>query len=333
MQQDPTRSHLFPVEFHGKAPESISVREFYESNRAILELDLVAGEKGLDRVIGEKSINRPALALTGYNRYLATKRIQLLGAGEMAYLRDHDGSPELDDALDKFIRRPIPCLIISRSLAPTRALTRLVRKYDVPLFRSSLKSKSLSTEATLVLEEHFAPRVHLHGTLLDIKGIGTLIKGESGIGKSECALALIERGHSLVSDDITHVRLLRDHELVGTGPDLNRGYMECRGLGIIDVAKLFGVRSVRIEKRIDLVIHFQAWTPDMREDRTGLDHEEIVILGQRVRHIRIPVRPGRDLARLVEVAALIQAFHFMGHDAAAEFNDRLIRKMTGDPPG
>jgi len=326
--EEPNQTADIPTSYKGKVPDHISVRRFFEANCDTLELDLVEGEDGLDRVIGEKSINRPALALTGYNRYLATKRIQLLGAGEMAYLRDNENSPDFHDSLEKFIRRPIPCLIISRNLAPTKTLSRLVRKYQVPLFRSSLKSKSLSTEATLVLEEHFAPRVNIHGTLLDIKGIGTLIKGESGIGKSECALALIERGHSLVADDITHVRLLRDHELVGTGPELNRGYMECRGLGIIDVAKLFGVRSIRIEKRIDLVIHFQAWSVSMQEDRTGLDHEVIDILGQKVRHIRIPVRPGRDLARLVEVAALIQAFHFMGHDAAAEFNERLIQRMA-----
>ena len=182
--------------------EAVLMRDFYESFKEPLKLELVAGGGGLDKTIGERSINRPALALTGFFRYFANKRIQLFGAGEMAYLRDLS-SEEESAVIRQVLKRKIPCMILSRNLAPSRAMRALADEYNTPLIRCPLKSKTLITEATLLLEEKFAPRSHLHGTLLDIRGTGTLLCGESGVGKSECALALIERGHSLVADDLT----------------------------------------------------------------------------------------------------------------------------------
>ncbi|MDP4694079.1 MAG: HPr(Ser) kinase/phosphatase, partial [Opitutales bacterium] len=164
--------------------------------------------------------------------------------------------------------------------------------------------------------------------LLDVKGIGTLICGESGVGKSECALALIERGHSLVADDLTYVKRLSERELMGSCSELSRGYMECRGLGIINIAELFGIRSVRLEKRIDLIINFRIWSPGMNEERTGLEENHMEVLGMKVPLMEIPVRPGRDMARLVEVASMVQALKQMGHDSASEFNQRLIDHMA-----
>ncbi len=307
--------------------ESISVQEFWDWSHEPLELELVAGGEGMGRIIGEKSLNRPALALVNYFRYFAHQRIQVFGAGEMAYLRDA-APKDAEQALRSMAERKIPCMIVTRHLAPTKPMVKIANEYKIPLIRSPLKSKSFSTEATLLLEEKFAPRVSMHGTLLDIKGIGTVIYGDSGVGKSECALALIERGHSLVADDLIHVRLLRDHELVGTSSELSRGYMECRGIGIIDVAKLFGVRSVRLEKRIDLIVSFKEWKPGMDEQRTGLDGQYANVLGVKVPSMEISVRPGRDMARLVEVGALVEALRGMGYDGAAEFNERLIRQMV-----
>lgn len=311
--------------------ESISVRDFYEFCKEPLELELVCGEESLDRIIGEKSLNRPALALTGYFRFFANRRIQLFGAGEMGFLRDSN-SRKTGEVLVQMAKKNVPCILISRNLAPTPNLLKVAREHHIPLFRSPLKSKTITTEATLLLEERFAPRQSVHGTLLDIRGVGTLLRGESGIGKSECALALIERGFSLVADDLTHLRLLRDHEVVGRCSEISRGYMECRGIGIIDIAKLFGVHSVRVEKRVDLVITFVAWSPGMKEERTGLTQEYMDLLDQKIPHAVIPVRPGRDLARLVEVAAMVQALRLLGHDSAKEFNERLIRQMTELPP-
>ncbi|MGF1531697.1 MAG: HPr(Ser) kinase/phosphatase [Puniceicoccaceae bacterium] len=308
--------------------EGITVAEFYRHSGSALKLQLIAGKNRLDRIIGEKSLNRPALALTDYFRFFAHKRVQVLGAGEMAYLRDSD-EEFIQRVLEKMARRQIPCFIISRNLAPTKALIDTSERFEIPLFRSPLKSKSLTTEATLRLEELFAPRTTLHGTLLDVRGIGVVITGRSGIGKSEAALGLIERGHSLVADDLVHVRLLRDHELVGTGTELTRGYMECRGIGIIDISKLFGIRSVRIEKRIDLIISYVHPDDGGDEDRTGLDQKYLNILDTEVPHIEIPVRPGRDMARLTEVAAMVQALRQTGHNAAEDFNQRLINAITG----
>jgi len=310
-----------------RVSEEISVREFFEMFKGTLELELLAGVNGLDRIILEPSLNRPALAITGYYKNFASKRIQLFGAGEMAYMRD---LPEARQAvvMDEMIEHDIPCVIISRNLAPTKAMLDAVNAHNVPLIRTKMKSKEFSAEVFVRLERLFSPRMSIHGTLLDIKGIGTLIRGDSGIGKSECALALIDHGHSLVADDHVYCVKVNDQIVLGRGNDLNRGYMECRGIGIINVAELFGIRCVRMEKSIDIVVTFVEWKPGITEDRTGLEISYFDILGIPIPHFVIPVRPGRDMARLVEVAAMVQALRRMGHDGAKAFNDRLIEHMT-----
>ncbi len=310
-----------------KFVEAVSVRDFYESFKEPLEMELVAGESGLDNMIKERSLNRPALAMVGFFKAFAAKRIQLLGAGEMAFIREKS-QKEQTAIMSEILKRKVPCLVISRNLAPSKSLRELAEKSKTPIIRSPLKSKTFTTEATLLLEDKFAPRTHMHGTLLDIQGIGALICGESGVGKSECALALIERGHSLVADDLTYIKRVSERELIGSSSELSRGYMECRGLGIINIAELFGVRSVRVEKRVDLVINFLNWSHGMHEERTGLEEQHLEILGLKVPLMEIPVRPGRDMARLVEVAAMVQALMKIGHDSAAEFNDRLIAHMS-----
>ena len=312
-------------------PESVSVREFLTTFSGMLQMELLAGAAGLDNMIAEKSLNRPALALTGYFKEFAHQRLQLFGAGEMAYLNDQ-ASAVREKLLDDVFSKKVPAVVISRGLPVDDVLLRIADRHQVPLIRTELKSKDFSAEATVLLEEKFAPRTNLHATLVDIKGVGVLLRGASGVGKSECALALIERGHSLVADDYVIVTLIADRELQGTSKELNRGYMECRGIGIINIASIFGVGSVRREKRVDLVVTFVLWQPGMDEERSGLEVETFEILGRKVPHMTIPVRSGRDMARLVEVAAMVQALRGMGHDSAKEFSDRLIQFMSKDGP-
>lgn len=308
--------------------ESISVRDFYESFADRLLLRLVTSRKTLSRsTIRERSLNRPALAVTGYFKYFANKRIQLFGAGEMGFLREQSKSHRLK-VLESMAAKKIPCVVISRNLAPTPEMLEVFEQYGVPVFRTSLASKAFTTEVTVLLEERFAPRTTVHGTLLDIRGIGTLVRGESGAGKSEAALALLERGHSLVADDMVRVKLLSDHTPVGFCDEMSRGFMECRGIGIINVEELFGIRFVRLEKKIELVVTFTEDIKDSRIDRTGLDRKTFEILGASVPHMEIPLRTGRDMARLVEVAAMVQAARQLGHDSANDFNEKLIQKMN-----
>ena len=307
--------------------ESIAVRQFFNDYGEQLKLRLVTSDKTLSRsTIKEKSVNRPALAVTGYFKYFANKRIQLFGAGEMAFFREQS-SARRKTVIETMVAKRIPCLVVSRSLAPTSEMIEVLEKAGVPLFRTPLSSKAFTTEVTVLLEERFAPRTSLHGTLLEIRGVGTLIRGASGAGKSEAALALIERGHSLVADDLVKVKLLSDHTPIGFCDPLSRGFMECRGIGIINVEKLFGNRFVRLEKRIDLVVTLIEEAEKAEPERTGLDRKYYDILGFDVPQMEIPVRTGRDIARLIEVAAMVQAARQFGYDSADDLNEKLLLKM------
>jgi HPr kinase/phosphorylase len=310
-----------------KAIQGITVAHFFETYRERLKMELVLGETGLHRMVREGSINRPALALTGFFKYFANKRIQVLGAAEMTYLKTLD-QPRQIAILNEMVDRQIPCLVLTRNFHPTPAMLTVAKERNLPVFRTTLITMNFINLATLCIDNEFAPSVTEHATTLDIRGIGVMLRGSSGVGKSECALALIERGHSLVADDLTVIKLLDERELMASSRPLNRGYMECRGIGIINISDMFGVKSVRPEKRIDLVVSLYEWTPDAVEERTGLEENFYDILEQKIPHIILYVRPGRDMARLVEVAALTQALKKMGHDPAKDFNDRLIAYMT-----
>ncbi|MCR6655994.1 MAG: HPr(Ser) kinase/phosphatase [Opitutus sp.] len=313
-----------------KAIHGITVAHFYESYRDKLKLELITGEGGVHRLIREGSINRPSLALTGFFKYFANKRIQVLGAAEMTFLKTIPEAQQVE-IFRGMAKRQIPCLILTRNFNPTPAMRAIAREVNLPLLRTPMITMNFINLATLCIDNEFAPNSTEHATTLDIRGVGVMLRGSSGVGKSECALALIERGHSLVSDDLTVIKLLDERELMASSRPLNRGYMECRGIGIINIAEMFGVKSIRLEKRIDLVVSLQEWTPDAVEERTGLEENYYEILGMRLPHVELYVRPGRDMARLVEVAALTQALKKMGHDPAKDFNDRLIAFMTRDP--
>ena len=310
-----------------KAIHGITVAHFYETYREKLGLELVTGEAGLHRLIKEGSINRPSLALTGFFKYFANKRLQVFGAAEMTYLKTLSQRQQID-TFGEMVKRGIPAIVLTRNYVATHPLLAVSEEMKLPIFRTPMITMNFVNLATLCIDNEFAPSGTEHATTLDIKGIGVLIRGDSGIGKSECALALIERGHSLVADDLTVIKLLDERELSASSRPLNRGYMECRGIGIINIADMFGVKSIRLEKRIDLVVSLRNWTPDVIEERTGLEENYYDILGVKVPHIEFYVRPGRDIARLVEVAALVQALKNMGHDPAKTFNDRLIAHMA-----
>jgi HPr kinase/phosphorylase len=310
-----------------KAIHGITVAHFYETYRDKLELELVTGESGLHRLIKEGSINRPSLALTGFFKYFANKRIQVFGAAEMTYLKTLTQRQQIE-IFGEMVRRGIPAIVLTRNYIATHPMLAVSQEMNLPIFRTPMITMNFVNAATLCIDNEFAPSSTEHATTLDIKGIGVMIRGDSGIGKSECALALIERGHSLVADDLTVIKLLDERELSASSRPLNRGYMECRGIGIINIADMFGVKSIRLEKRIDLVVSLRNWTPEVVEERTGLEENYYNILGVKVPHIEFYVRPGRDIARLVEVAALVQALKNMGHDPAKTFNDRLIAHMA-----
>jgi len=229
------------------------------------------------------------------------------------------------------VKRGIPCLVLTRNYIPTHPLLAVSQEMNLPLIRTPMITMNFVNLATLCVDNEFAPSGTEHATTLDIKGVGVMLRGDSGVGKSECALALIERGHSLVADDLTCIRMVDERELSASSRPLNRGYMECRGIGIINIAEMFGVKSIRLEKRIDLVVSLHEWTPDVVEERTGLEQNYYEILGIKVPLIEFFVRPGRDIARLIEVAAMVQALKKMGHDPAKDFNDRLIAHMAEKP--
>jgi len=314
-----------------KSINGITVAHFHETYGEKLQLELLHGRAGLHRLIKEGSINRPSLALTGFFRYFANKRIQVLGAAEMTFLKTLSQRQQIE-IFQEMVKRGIPCLVLTRNFIPTHPLSIVAEEMKLPLFRTPMITMNFVNAATLCIDNEFAPSTTEHATTLDVKGIGVMIRGDSGIGKSECALALIERGHSLVADDLTHIRLLDERELSASSRALNRGYMECRGIGIINIAEMFGVKSIRLEKRVDLVVTMREWSPDAIEERTGLEENFYEILGIKIPHIEFYVRPGRDIARLIEVAAMVQALKIMGHDPARDFNDRLIAHMAEQPP-
>lgn len=310
-----------------KAIHGFTVAHFLETYREKLKMELVIGERGLHRLIHEATINRPALALTGFFKYFAHKRVQVIGAAEMTYMKSLPQRRQIQ-ILQRMVKRGIPCIVLTRNYHPTHPMLAVAEEMKLPLIRTPMITMNWINLATLAIDNEFAPHGTEHATTLDIKGVGVMLRGDSGVGKSECALALIERGHSLVADDLTVIKLLDERELMASSRPLNRGYMECRGIGIINVGEMFGIKCVRLEKRIDMVISLKEWTPEVVEERTGLEENFYEILGKRLPHIELYVRPGRDIARLVEVAALTQALKKMGHDPARDFNDRLIAFMS-----
>lgn len=305
----------------------VTVERFYTGQAIPLGLKLIAGASGLKRIIREPTVNRPGLVLAGFTRYFANKRIQIIGNAEAYFLKALSPEERMK-RYEMLLSYKIPCFIFSRDLQPDKLFLKAAEEANIPVFQSPLITMKFINVATLALEEMFAPRSTEMGSMVDILGVGVIIKGESGIGKSESVLALIERGYSLVADDITKVTLIDGRDVIGTSAELTRNHMEVRGIGIINVGAMFGVKSIRGRKRIDLVVSLKVWNEVHDVDRVGMEQEFIKILGVDVPHITIPVRPGRDLARLIEVAAFQTKLKMSGYNAAKELNDRLLSQMA-----
>src|SRR5881628_629101 len=309
-----------------KSVRVVTVESFYNSHAEKLQMKLEGPRVGFHRKIREPTINRPGLALSGFYTYFAEKRVQVLGAAEHSYLKSLASRARVR-RFRALCARKIPCLVVSRGFHLDPSVLAVAAEEKIAVFRTPMITMKFINAATIALEVDFSPTVTEFGSMVDILGVGVLIRGASGIGKSECVLGLIERGYSLVSDDVTRITRLEGRELMATAPDLTRNHIEVRGIGIINVASVFGIGSIRIEKRLDLVVTLKDWQEVESVDRIGLDREFYEILGLQVPHLTIPVRPGRDMARLIEVAAMDQKLKGLGHDSAIQFNAKLLNLM------
>jgi HPr kinase/phosphorylase len=305
----------------------VAVRELVSPEGAPFNLTLAAGAHGLDHEILLSRVQRPGLAFTGYTDYIRYGRVQIVGKSEVGYLRKL--SPRRRASiLDKLCCCRISCFVVTKGLVPPPELLAAAEARGIPVLTTPTESTVFIKLLSAFLDERLATRLHLHSVLMDVFGLGVLIMGESGIGKSECALDLIDRGHRLVADDVVEIKRMAD-ALIGSSPDLTRYHMELRGLGVINIKDLYGVSSIRVSKRVELVLNLERWEAGKEYDRLGLRDEKFLILGVEVPLLRMPVAPGRNIAILVEVAARNQLLKERGYDAARRFVERVDAIMAG----
>ncbi|MDD5688061.1 MAG: HPr(Ser) kinase/phosphatase [Elusimicrobia bacterium] len=304
--------------------KSITIRNIFENKETEYALEIISGEEGLDRKIVVPEINRMGLVLTGFFDYFPYQRLQIMGLCEITYLKSHTVSK---DVFKKIFSYEIPAIMVTRNLDVPSEFLKLSVEHKIPIIRSVMETGRLSTELTLYLESVLAPSVIKHGVLVNVSGMGVLIFGDSSIGKSECALELIKRGHILVADDVVEIKRYSSEILIGFGEELIRHHMEIRGVGIIDIRNLFGIFAVMDSIKIELVVQLEQWTGEKEYDRLGLDEKYTEILGVRIPEVTIPVRPGRNTAAIIEVAAMNQRLKLRGYHAAQDLNERLIKMM------
>ena len=277
--------------------------------------------------ITQPDINRPALQLTGFFDHFDTDRIQIIGYVEAAYLENLDLERKIK-IYNQLLSSNIPCLIFCREIKPDQELLDLAAHYEVPILVTASSTSSFMAEVIRWLKVQLAPTISIHGVLVDVYGEGVLIMGESGIGKSEAALELIKRGHRLVTDDVVEIHKVSEETLIGTAPEITKHFIELRGIGIIDVKSLFGIESVKDTQAIDMVIKLEDWNKDTEYDRLGMEEEYTEFLGNKVICHALPVRPGRNLAVIVETAAVNYRQKKMGYNAAKELYNRVQRNLA-----
>ncbi len=303
------------------------VRHLFEQHGKPLGLTLLTSTQGLSRRIQKAEVHRPGLSLTGYLKGFVSARILVMGKQEIEFLKELEPSVRMQ-RLEPILTPSTPAVIIARGLNCPKELLILCEKTKIALFRANITATNLLSRITFLLLEEFCPTVTLHGTLVEVFGVGVLIQGESSVGKSEAALGLIERGHRLISDDVVRVKKKEGSHLVGSGPELTRHLMEIRGIGIINVAHLYGAVCVRPDKRINIVVKLEEWDDRHFYDRVGLDEKFIEVLGVSVKYHVLPVKPGRDVVLLLETIALNHRLKDMGYNSAKEFNAKLLDTLA-----
>lgn len=302
------------------------VRDLLARKGAPLQLETLTGDAGLDRVIPSAEASSPGLVLAGYTKRFAVQRIHILGETEISYLASLDPAARRR-SLETFMNFELPCVVITKEQEPPGELLELGRARGIPVIRTKLKTAEFYQRLKPFLDDAFAPATTVHGSLADVFGVGLLFLGRSGIGKSECVLDLVERGHRLVADDIVHITRRGNDVLIGRGHELSRHYMEIRGVGLIDIHSLFGIRAVRQQKRIEVVVQLEDWDNTREYDRTGLDTRETTLLDVSLPLVTVPLNPGKNLTVICEVVAMNHLLRYSGVDSARDFNERLIRRM------
>jgi HPr kinase/phosphorylase len=294
-----------------------------------MNLDVVAGEAGLNRVIQVADLHRPGMEIAGYFDYYPAERVQILGKTELTFFQTLTDEQK-QERIARMISDVTPCFVISRGQDIPEELLTKAEEASVPVLRSPLTTTILASRLTNFLENELAPTTTIHGVLVDVYGVGVLITGSSGIGKSETALELVKRGHRLVADDAVEIRQTADNQLYGSAPDLIKHLLEIRGIGIINVMTLFGAGAVRSVKKISIVMALENWQQDKQYDRIGLDEEKTQIIDTEIPLLTIPVRPGRNLAVIIEVAAMNYRLKGMGYNAAQQFTSKLTAAISDE---
>jgi HPr kinase/phosphorylase len=304
----------------------LTVEKLYKERKDFFDLTLLNSEKGLKKKLVNAEIHRPGLALTGFFERFPNRRTQVLGQTEITYVSQW--SPEtLRERTEKLFSQNIPLMIISKGITPPIEFLAIADKYETAVFSSRLSTSELTTRLAAYLDIIFAPSITRHGTLVDVYGVGLLYTGKSGIGKSEVALDLIERGHRLVADDVIRITRKSADLVVGTGSELLGHHMEIRGIGIIDVEKLFGIRGIRIQKRIEVEVHLSHWSEDQEYERLGAEDRYTTILGVPIPLVDIPISPGKNITVISEVIAMNHMLKVYGENTAAEFSKRLAERI------
>ncbi len=306
--------------------ESITVEFFYKLASEKFNIKLLNKRVGFDRLITEQNLHRPGLALAGFIDLFSYNRVQMFGNTEMRYLYKLS-KKEREEALRRIFNFDLPCIIVTNNNEPTEELLELANEYEIPIFGSEYSTNKLAFLVTDMLDDQFAPRITIHGSFVDVYGVGMLFVGSSGIGKSEVALDLVERGHRLVADDVVVFTKKGEGILMGSGTDLARHFMELRGIGIVNVQQIFGIRSIRFQKRLEIVIELELWDEKADYTRTGLDHQTIKIQDVEIPYLKLPIIPGKNITVIAEVIALNYLLKHYGYDAAKVFQERLAEML------